>query len=207
MARGKKTEKELQEKKERALALIEGLKKGYPDSGCSLIYEKDQAWKLLVSVRLAAQCTDARVNVVVEDLYQKYRCTCRCTGGGDRASGTSLRIGKQQSQRYQCLYENAAGCISLSGAGYHGGAVKTPRCGKKKRQPCTGGCVWEACHRDGHPLHQAGESHGLGGRHQGTKKSGNGLVEADPAGRKQRFLSQTGGTWSGGLHGTDETPL
>lgn len=72
MARGKKTEKELQEKKERALALIEGLKKAYPDSGCSLIYEKDQAWKLLVSVRLAAQCTDARVNVVVEDLYQKY---------------------------------------------------------------------------------------------------------------------------------------
>ena len=72
MARGKKTEKELQEKKERALALIEGLKKGYPDSGCSLIYEKDQVWKLLVSVRLAAQCTDARVNVVVEDLYQKY---------------------------------------------------------------------------------------------------------------------------------------
>ena len=72
MARGKKTEKELQEKKERALALIEGLTKGYPDSGCSLIYEKDQAWKLLVSVRLAAQCTDARVNVVVEDLYQKY---------------------------------------------------------------------------------------------------------------------------------------
>ena len=29
-------------------------------------------WKLLVSVRLAAQCTDARVNVVVEDLYAKY---------------------------------------------------------------------------------------------------------------------------------------
>ena len=32
----------------------------------------DQAWKLLGSVRLAAQCTDARVNVVVEDLYAKY---------------------------------------------------------------------------------------------------------------------------------------
>ena len=32
----------------------------------------DQAWKLLVSVRLAAQCTDARVNVVVEGLYEKY---------------------------------------------------------------------------------------------------------------------------------------
>ena len=39
-------------------------------AGCSLDY--DQAWKLLVSVRLAAQCTDARVNVVVEKLYEKF---------------------------------------------------------------------------------------------------------------------------------------
>ena len=57
-------------KKERALAIIELLKKEYPDTGCSLEY--DEAWKLLVSVRLAAQCTDARVNVVVKDLYEKY---------------------------------------------------------------------------------------------------------------------------------------
>lgn len=32
----------------------------------------DHAWQLLVSVRLAAQCTDARVNIVVEDLFAKY---------------------------------------------------------------------------------------------------------------------------------------
>ena len=32
----------------------------------------DEAWKLLVSVRLAAQCTDARVNIVVKDLYEQY---------------------------------------------------------------------------------------------------------------------------------------
>lgn len=57
-------------KKERALAIIELLKKEYPDTGCSLEY--DEAWKLLVSVRLAAQCTDARVNVVVKDLYNKF---------------------------------------------------------------------------------------------------------------------------------------
>ena len=37
---------------------------------CTLDY--DEAWKLLVSVRLAAQCTDARVNVVVKDLFAKY---------------------------------------------------------------------------------------------------------------------------------------
>lgn len=57
-------------KKQRALEVIRRLKEEYPDAGCTLDY--DQAWKLLVSVRLAAQCTDARVNVVVEDLYAKY---------------------------------------------------------------------------------------------------------------------------------------
>ena len=57
-------------KKELALEAIERLKKEYPDAACSLDY--DEAWKLLVSVRLAAQCTDARVNVVVEGLYEKY---------------------------------------------------------------------------------------------------------------------------------------
>ena len=57
-------------KKALALEIIQRLKEEYPDAGCTLDY--DQAWKLLVSVRLAAQCTDARVNVVVEGLYEKY---------------------------------------------------------------------------------------------------------------------------------------
>jgi endonuclease-3 len=57
-------------KKELALEAIKRLKKEYPDSDCTLDY--DEAWKLLVSVRLAAQCTDARVNVVVQDLYAKF---------------------------------------------------------------------------------------------------------------------------------------
>lgn len=57
-------------KEELAHIVIERLKKEYPDADCTLDY--DQAWKLLVSVRLAAQCTDARVNVVVEELYRKY---------------------------------------------------------------------------------------------------------------------------------------
>ena len=57
-------------KKQRTLEVIERLRKEYPDADCTLDY--DNAWKLLVSVRLAAQCTDARVNVVVQDLYAKY---------------------------------------------------------------------------------------------------------------------------------------
>ena len=58
-------------KKEKlALEIIERLRQEYPDAECSLDY--DEAWKLLVSVRLAAQCTDERVNVIVEKLYAKY---------------------------------------------------------------------------------------------------------------------------------------
>ena len=57
-------------KKNLAKEIIVRLKKEYPDSDCTLDY--DEAWKLLVSVRLAAQCTDARVNVVVQDLYAKF---------------------------------------------------------------------------------------------------------------------------------------
>lgn len=57
-------------KKQMALEVIGRLKKEYPGAECTLDY--DEAWKLLVSVRLAAQCTDARVNVVVEKLYEKF---------------------------------------------------------------------------------------------------------------------------------------
>ena len=58
------------DKQELALVVIDRLKKEYPDAGCTLDY--DDAWKLLVSVRLVAQCTDARVYVVVEGLSAKY---------------------------------------------------------------------------------------------------------------------------------------
>jgi endonuclease-3 len=57
-------------KKELAKEVIARLKEAYPIAECSLDY--NEAWKLLVSVRLAAQCTDARVNVVVEKLYEKF---------------------------------------------------------------------------------------------------------------------------------------
>ncbi len=53
-----------------ALEVIERLKQAYPLAECTLDY--DHAWQLLVEVRLAAQCTDARVNVVVKDLFAKY---------------------------------------------------------------------------------------------------------------------------------------
>lgn len=57
-------------KKQFALEIIERLKAEYPDADCTLDYS--EAWKLLISVRLAAQCTDARVNRIVPKLFSEY---------------------------------------------------------------------------------------------------------------------------------------
>lgn len=52
------------------LAIVEGLKVLYPDALCSLQYDKD--YELLFAVRLSAQCTDARVNLVTPALFARY---------------------------------------------------------------------------------------------------------------------------------------
>lgn len=57
--------------KERALAAVDALKKEYPDAVCSLFYT--QPLQLLIATRLAAQCTDARVNMVTPKLFDAYK--------------------------------------------------------------------------------------------------------------------------------------
>lgn len=57
-------------KKERALFAVEALKNDYPDALCSLQYK--EPYQLLIAVRLSAQCTDARVNLVAPVLFEKY---------------------------------------------------------------------------------------------------------------------------------------
>ena len=56
--------------KEKALAVIDILKKQYPDALCALQYKKD--YELMIAVRLSAQCTDARVNLVTPALFEAY---------------------------------------------------------------------------------------------------------------------------------------
>ena len=56
--------------KQEVSAIITALKALYPDAQCSLDYGKD--YELLFSVRLAAQCTDARVNLVTPALFARY---------------------------------------------------------------------------------------------------------------------------------------
>ena len=55
---------------EKVNSIIEKLKDRYPDPTCALHYKKD--YELMISVRLAAQCTDARVNMITPALFSKY---------------------------------------------------------------------------------------------------------------------------------------
>ena len=55
---------------EETLHIIETLKQLYPDAICSLTYEKD--YELLFAVRLSAQCTDARVNLITPELFKRF---------------------------------------------------------------------------------------------------------------------------------------
>ena len=58
------------EKRERIRKIIEILKDRYPDPKCS--HEYSAPLQLLVATRLAAQCTDARVNMITPALFERY---------------------------------------------------------------------------------------------------------------------------------------
>ena len=64
----KTSKKELKARAAEAVSLLE---KRYPEATCALRYE-GQPWKLLVMGRLSAQCTDARVNIVCEELFRVF---------------------------------------------------------------------------------------------------------------------------------------
>ena len=58
-------------KKQIAINAVEALKSEYPDARCSLTYS--DPLQLLIATRLSAQCTDARVNTVTPELFEKFK--------------------------------------------------------------------------------------------------------------------------------------
>ncbi len=57
--------------KEKAIFACDRLEELYPDAICSLVYSKPH--ELMIAGRLSAQCTDARVNIVTKELFEKYK--------------------------------------------------------------------------------------------------------------------------------------
>ena len=162
-------------KEELALTVIDRLKKEYPDAGCTLDY--NEAWKLLVSVRLAAQCTDARVNVVVEKLYEKYPDVASLAEADVNDIEEIVRpcgLGRSKAR-------DISACMKMLRDQYGGrvpddfnALLKLPGVGRKSANHC-----------DGHTLHPAGEPDRPGRWDKGAEKGGDGALEADPAGGGQ----------------------
>ena len=82
----------LEEKKLRASEVVRALEERYPDATCALQYDGDP-WRLLVMGRLSAQCTDARVNVVCEELFRRFP---------DAAAMANAPIGEIERLVYSC---------------------------------------------------------------------------------------------------------
>ena len=172
-------------KQELALEVIDRLKKEYPDADCTLDY--DQAWKLLVSVRLAAQCTDARVNVVVEKLYEKYpdvKSLAAAPVEDIEAIVKPCGLGHSKAR-------DISACMKVLEEKYGGNVPTTfdellalPGVGRKSANLIMGDVFGKpAIVTD--PLHPSGEPDGAGGRHKRPEESGNGPVEVDSAGGGQ----------------------
>ncbi len=85
-------------KKQKVLKIIEQFEEMYPDADCSLEY-KDPL-QLMIATQLAAQCTDARVNMVTKDLFQKYKTV------DDFANADLLEL--EQDIRSTGFYHNKA---------------------------------------------------------------------------------------------------
>lgn len=179
-------EKTLEEKKELAAKVIAALKKEYPDAGCTLDY--NEAWKLLVSVRLAAQCTDARVNVVVQDLYKKFpdvKALAKADVDEIEEIVRPCGLGRSKAR-------DISACMKILYEQYHGNVpddfdalLKLPGVGRKSANLIMGGCIRETGDRHRYPLYPPDEPDRSCGRDQGAEKSGDGSLEDHPAGRGQ----------------------
>ena len=192
-----KVPEDLTARKALALEVIDRLKKEYPDAGCTLDYA--HAWQLLVSVRLAAQCTDARVNIVVEDLFAKYPSVAAlaaaepedieaivkpCGLGHSKARDISACM-RMLRDKYDCqVPATFEELLALPGVG-------------RKSANLIMGDVWQASHRDRYPLHPAVQQDRPCGRHQGAAESRNGPVEDHPARGRQRSVPSFCDAWPG----------
>ena len=173
-------------KEERALEIIERLKKEYPDAGCTLDY--DQAWKLLVSVRLAAQCTDARVNVVVEKLYEKFPDVNALADADVKDIEDLVRpcgLGASKAR-------DISACMKMLRDEYDGkvpddfnALLKLPGVGRKSANLIMGDVFGKpAIVTDTHCIRLSNRM-GLVDQIKDPEESGNGTVEADSPGGRQ----------------------
>ena len=167
------------------LRIIEKLKELYPEGLCSLQYEKD--YELLFAVRLSAQCTDARVNLVTPALFARFPTLEAFAAGGPQRrwantstpAGSTMARSKDLVACAQQLLERFGGKVP----GQHGGSHLPPRRGPEDRQPDPGGRVRPALLCLRHPLHPHHRAAGHHRRVQGPGEGGAAAAQGHPSGR------------------------
>ena len=92
--------------------IVEELKVLYPNARCSLEYKKD--YELLFAVRLSAQCTDARVNMVTPSLYQKFPTLVAFANATYEEVGDAIRSCGFYNTKSKDIVECSATCCTCS---------------------------------------------------------------------------------------------
>ena len=134
--------------KKQAAEITRLLEQAYPIAECTL--DTSNAWQLLVSVRLAAQCTDARVNMITPILFAKYP-TINALSDAPLEDITEIvkpcGLGNSKAR-------DIKRCMTMLRDKHNGGAFKITRCRQKKRQPYFRRYLRPACRGCGHSLHK-----------------------------------------------------
>ena len=138
----------------------------YPEADCTLDWRKD--YELLFSVRLAAQCTDERVNKISPALFERFP-TLEAFARADvgeveeyvRSCGFFRSKARDIVECANVLLEKHGGKLPL----HHGGADGPARRGQEDRKPHSGGRVQgPRLHGGGYPLHPHLQPPGPGGQ-------------------------------------------
>ena len=197
-------------KKKLALEIIERLRTAYPDADCTLDYDHSEAWKLLVGVRLAAQCTDERVNIVVKDLYAKFPDVNALAEADPQEIEAIVRpcgLGKSKAR-------DISACMRILRDEYHGevpddfdALLKLPGVGRKKCQSDHGRCIRKTGDRDRYTLYPSGQSNGTCRWDQRAEKGRDGFVEDHSSGGGQQLLPSSCISWKRNLYCKDSTIL
>ena len=159
------------EMQERVAGVIAALKAEYPDALCALQYKKD--YELMIAVRLSAQCTDARVNLVTPGLFARFP-TLDAFADADIADVEECvrSCGFYKHKARDIVLSDAAGRVRRKGAGQDGGSAAAARRWPQDGQSSARRPLRRAGQRRlRHALHPHLQSAGAGLR-QGAGKGG-----------------------------------
>lgn len=171
-------------KKKLALEVIGRLKKEYPVAECTLDYEN--AWQLLVSVRLAAQCTDARVDQITPLLYEKFPDVPALAAAEPEQIEEIVRpcgLGRSKAR-------DISACMRVLHEKYDDHVPETfeellalPGVGRKSANLIMGRRVRQTRDRHGYPLYPPVQSHRSCRRDQRACEGGTRALEDHSSGR------------------------